>query len=240
MKTPRDDPGERRLSREAFEVLKLVAAKGGRTEPVRLTSGEVGDAVGVSQQSASQYLLTLTEEGLLTRSLGGRKQGLRVTAAGAQLLRRELAELRRIVEADSALSFRGAVVSGLGEGRYYLSQPGYKRQFEDRLGYSPFPGTLNVKLSPADVPRLSEVKSLAGVRIDGFTDQGRTFGGATCYPSRLSGHDCHLIFPDRTHYSDTAEFIAPVELRKVLKLKDKDPVTMEIGTPAPKAEGNGA
>lgn len=237
MKAPREDPGGPRLSREAFEVLKLVARCGGRGAPVLLSSREVGELLGTSQQSASQYLLDLTRAGYLTRSLGGRKQGLRVTPAGAQLLRKELAELRQIVERDATLSFAGVVVSGLGEGRYYLSQPGYLHQFEERLGYSPFPGTLNVKLKPADIPRLGDVKSLSGVRIDGFTAAGRTFGGATCYPSRLSGRACHLIFPDRTHYSDTAELIAPVELRKVLKLKDKDPVTMEVGTPGTPGDG---
>ncbi len=225
--------GNFRLSRESFAVLKLLAARGARDAPVFLSSRELGEILGVSQQAASQYLIDLTEQGLLSRSLGGRKQGLTLTVAGADMLRRELEELRTIVEGPKPLVLEGKVVSGLGEGRYYLSQPGYVAQFEDRLGYRPFPGTLNVKLATGEVARLSEVRTLPGARIDGFQDQGRTFGGATCFPSLLAGTPCHLIVPDRTHYSDVAEFIAPVELRRVLKLKDQDKVKVEVGREAP-------
>ena len=35
----------------------------------------------------------------------------------------------------AAVRFTGTVQSGLGEGRYYLSQPGYVVQFAERLGY---------------------------------------------------------------------------------------------------------
>jgi riboflavin kinase, archaea type len=237
VRAPRPRGGAPRLSREAFEVLKLVALRGGRSAPVLLSSREVGEALGVSQQSASQYILDLDAAGLISRSLGGRKQSLRLTPAGFQVLQKELSELRRLVEARTALRFSGVVVSGLGEGKYYLSLAGYKHQFIDRLGYTPFPGTLNVRLSSADIPRLADVKTLSGIRIDGFTDQGRTFGGATCYPSLLNGRDCHLILPDRTHYQDTAELIAPIELRRALRLKDQDGVTMEIGTGGSGSEG---
>lgn len=217
------------LSREQFELLKLLAARGATSAPLLLTSGEVGELLGVSQQAASNYLRELARAGLLTRTLQGRKQALGVTPAGVKLLREELTELRRIVEGTGTLELRGVVVSGLGEGRYYLSIPGYLKQFERKLGYTPFPGTLNVKLAGEALSRLPEAKGLAGVRIDGFQDQGRTFGGASCIPSLLSGRPCHLIVPDRTHYVDVAEFIAPVELRRVLKLKDQDPVDMRLG-----------
>ncbi|MDE1819509.1 MAG: DUF120 domain-containing protein [Euryarchaeota archaeon] len=217
------------LSREAFGVLKLLASRGASEAPVFLSSRELGEAIGASQQAASQYLIALTQQGLLTRSLSGRKQGLSLTPAGAQVLRKELEELKSIVEGPSPLELTGGVVSGLGEGRYYLSIGGYVSQFRSRLGYKPFPGTLNVKLTPEGLARLGKVRSLAGVRIDGFTDQGRTFGGANCYPSKLNGRPCHLIVPDRTHYSDVAEFIAAVELRRALRLKDGDTVEMVVG-----------
>ena len=34
----------------------------------------------------------------------------------------------------------------MGEGSYYMSLKGYKKQFKEKLGYEPFPGTLNLKL----------------------------------------------------------------------------------------------
>ena len=44
----------------------------------------------------------------------------------------------------------GRVKSGLGEGRYYMSQKGYRAQFAKRLGIDPYPGTLNLRLSRAE------------------------------------------------------------------------------------------
>ena len=70
--------------------MKLIAAGGGLGAPVALSSRELGQALGVSQQAASTYLLALARAGLLQRTFAGRRQGLRLTSDGAATLRREL------------------------------------------------------------------------------------------------------------------------------------------------------
>jgi riboflavin kinase, archaea type len=145
-----------------------------------------------------------------------------------ELLRAEYRGYRRIFEGPGRVSITGEVVTGLGEGRYYLSQPGYVVQFTERLGYAPYPGTLNVRLRASETRRLAVVRDWNGVRIDGFEAAGRTFGGATCYPAQLNGRRCHLIRPDRSHYQDVVEFIAPERLRTRLRLKDGDLVKAEL------------
>jgi len=104
-----------------------------------------------------------------------------------ELLRAEYHVYRRIFEGPARISVEGTVVSGLGEGRYYLSQPGYVVQFTERLGYAPYPGTLNVRLGGAALRSLSVVAGWSGVRIDGFQASGRTFGGASCFAARIGG-----------------------------------------------------
>jgi riboflavin kinase len=219
------------LRRGELEVLKLLASRGGRTRPVVMSSRELGEELGASQQTADNYLLHLTREGYLERSLRARRQELRLTPQADERLRREYQTLRDIFERDSRLRLRGLVISGLGEGRYYLSQPGYVRQFRERLGYTPFPGTLNVRIGREDLPAVSDLRARPGVRIEGFEAQGRSFGGARCYPARLNRSPCHLVIPDRTHYTDVLEFIAPRSLRRILRLKDQQDVDVEIGTP---------
>lgn len=218
--------GRRKL--EEVQLLKRLAALGADHTPAVMSSREAAELVGTSQQAADRYLMTLASEGLLTRSFGGRKQSLTVTPAGLTLLRKEYSDLRRIFEGPARLKFRGTVASGLGEGRYYLSQPGYVVQFAERLGYTPYPGTLNLKLGPPDLTRISAVRDWRGVRIDGFSAGGRTFGGATCVAARLGGRPSHLITPDRTHHTEVAEFIAPEFLREALHVKDGDSVEVEL------------
>jgi len=213
---------------EALAVLKLLAIAGGDHTAVVLTSREVGKRLGVSQQAADRYLLALEANGLLTRSLAQRRQRLLLTPAAMQLLRTEYHGYRRIFEGPSKISLSGKVASGLGEGRYYLSQPGYVLQFTERLGYSPYPGTLNVRVGPDALRRASLVSEWTGVRIDGFHASGRTFGGAMCFAARMNGHPCHLIHPDRSHYKDVIEFIAQDCLREALHVRDNDVVQVAI------------
>lgn len=218
---PRPPPGE-------LELLKELARRGADHGSVQASSGELGRILGVSQQAADRYLRRLARDGLVERTVEGRGQRLHLTGAGVARLRQEYHALRRIFEGPARLDLRGTVASGLGEGRYYLSQPGYVVQFTERLGYAPYPGTLNVRLDGSDHLRLAGVREWRGIRIDGFSASGRTFGGATCHAARLNGRSGHLITPDRTHHVDVIEFIAPEFLREVLALKDGDPVDVEI------------
>lgn len=224
-------PAPRRLRGGALPVLKLLATLGADRTPVVLTSREVGAKIGMSQQAADRYLVSLQHGGLLTRTLSQRRQRIELTPAAMELLRAEYHAYRRIFEGPGRISLSGAVASGLGEGRYYLSQPGYQLQFRERLGYAPYPGTLNVRLDGAALRTVSVVSGWTGIRIDGFPAAGRTFGGASCFQSRLNGHRCHLIRPDRTHYQDVIEFIAPECLRETLGVKDSDVVKVEIEEP---------
>ena len=65
----RVDRGRPRPKGEALAVLKLLALAGGDHTAVVLTSREVGERVGLSQQAADRYLVRLEATGYLTRSL---------------------------------------------------------------------------------------------------------------------------------------------------------------------------
>ncbi|MFY9717459.1 MAG: DUF120 domain-containing protein [Thermoplasmata archaeon] len=216
---------------ETLAVLKFLAQAGADHTPIVVTSREVGTKIGVSQQAADRYLVALERRGLLVRTLAQRRQRIQLTPVAMDLLRAEYHLYRRIFEGPARISIEGAVVSGLGEGRYYLSQPGYVVQFSERLGYSPYPGTLNVRVDGPTQRTLSVIAGWTGIRIDGFQASGRTFGGASCFVARINGRSGHLIRPDRTHYKDVVEFIAGERLRDALHLKDEDPVKVDIEEP---------
>jgi riboflavin kinase, archaea type len=231
---PRPPPPARvrpRARGDTLAVLKVLALAGADHTPVVLTSRELGDRIGVSQQAADRYLVALERRGLVSRSLAQRRQRLALAPEAMALLRAEYQSYHRIFEGPARISYSGKVVTGLGEGRYYLSQPGYVVQFSERLGYAPYPGTLNVRLDGAALRKSALVAGWSGLRIDGFQASGRTFGGASCFPARLNGHPCHLIHPDRTHYKDVVEFVAPERLRDALPVKDDDRVTIDIEEP---------
>jgi riboflavin kinase, archaea type len=225
------EPTSPRARGETLAVLKILALAGADHTPVVVTSREVGAKIGVSQQGADRYLVALEKRGLIVRTLAQRRQRIQLTPAAMELLRGEHHAYRRIFEGPARVAIVGTVTSGLGEGRYYLSQPGYVVQFTERLGYVPYPGTLNVRVGGAALRTLGVVAAWPGIRIDGFQASGRTFGGANCHPARINGRPCHLIRPDRSHYQDVVEFIAEERLRDALHVKDDDSVRIGLEEP---------
>lgn len=116
---------------------------------------------------------------------------------------------------------RGVVTSGYGRGREFVELEGYARQFEERLGYEPYPGTLNLELDGPVRDRLDESDP---IRIEGWESGSDSFGAVNCYPaSPVDGDDVpmHVIVPDRTdHDTSTIEIISPVNLRDRFELSD--------------------
>lgn len=218
---------------EEKEILKQLARLGGLHDYVYTSSGELADKIGVSQQTASRKILELLDRGLIVRRMGTRKQLIRLAASGASVLRGEFAEYTTIFHGGERLTIRGRVVPGLGEGRYYLSRDGYKRQFVDLLGFEPFPGTLNVEVEPLDREKLAELKEAAGLLAKEFQDEGRTFGAVKCFPASLRSKgadatDAAVVLPVRSHHTTVLEVVAPVSLRDTLKLGDGAEITVSV------------
>ncbi|HYY47088.1 MAG TPA: DUF120 domain-containing protein [Thermoplasmata archaeon] len=210
------------------DTLKAIALLGGIKDYVDLSSGELGKLIGVSQQSASQRILELIRDGLVGRDLATRRQRIRLTARGADVLRKEYADYQRIFEVKETLSISGAVASGLGEGAFYMRQKGYKDQFRKKLWFEPYEGTLNLKMVGPDLAKLRILEETPGIEISGFEAAGRTFGGAKCFLATAGRVDCAVIMPIRTHHTDVLEVISKHYLRNALGLKDGDVVELVV------------
>ncbi|OGS62101.1 MAG: transcriptional regulator [Euryarchaeota archaeon RBG_19FT_COMBO_69_17] len=210
------------------ETLKAIALLGGLKEYVGLSSRELGKALGVSQQSASQRILELIREGMVTRDLATRRQRIRLSPKGADALRKEYADYQRIFEVKETLTVSGIVTSGLGEGAFYMRQKGYKDQFRKKLWFEPYEGTLNLKVQGAELSKIEILRDNPGIEISGFEAAGRTFGGAKCFLATLGHVDCAIILPIRSHHSDVLEVISKHYLRGALGIKDGDAVELIV------------
>jgi riboflavin kinase len=210
------------------EALKQLALLGAMEEPVELASAEFANLLDLSQQSASRRLIELTQAGLVTREMGVRKQRIVITEEGRGVLRSEHLLYRRLFEHQDSIVLTGAVKGGLGEGRYYLSRPGYVSQFEQKLGWAPYPGTLNLELSGPEANKLKFLRKHPVLQIEAFQAEGRTFGGVACHPATVQGQACAAILPHRSHYTTTLEVIAPVRLRDALPCADGQSLAVTV------------
>lgn len=211
-----------------LQTLKELALLGGLKNRVEISSLELAKQLETSQQTASRYLVELDKKGMITRELGIKKQLILITSLGEGVLQEEHLQYQQIFELTDRVLFKGKVVSGLGEGRYYTEQSGYVEQFNEKLGFVPFPGTLNVEIEYVERNKLRLLKDHRAINIDEFKTKNRTFGGVRCFRANINGSDGAIVLPVRSHYSNVLEFISKDFLRDKLDLKDGDGVKIII------------
>jgi riboflavin kinase len=220
---------------DELATLKLLALDGALESDTKISCANLAADLDASNQTASRRLQHLDDAGFLARETVADGQWVAVTETGERALYEEYADYRRLFEENTTVELNGTVTSGMGEGRHYISLPGYMAQFEERLGYEPFPGTLNVSLAAESTRARTALDAATPVEIDGWEDDERTYGPAFCYPATVLSDEeeydrAHVIAPERTHHDeDQLELIAPAKLRDELELDDGDSIAVYIG-----------
>ena len=213
-------------------TLAELLAKGARHNFVSITTSSLGKNIHRSQQAASKHLLELERDGYIERIRSGQKVSVRITTKGHAEMARISSILRSSLESSpSYLEFKGTIISGMGEGAYYMSMKGYTKQFKTKIGYIPFPGTLNVKLKDKEYTEAKRsLDAYGGIMINGFSDGKRTYGWVKCYPAKINNSiDSALITLERTHYDDSViELISYTNIKKAAKLSTGSQISVRI------------
>ncbi len=125
----------------------------------------------------------------------------------------------------SEIVFKGTVFSGKGEGKKFIALPWVTRQIEEKLGFTPYAGTLNIRLSRGG---LQQKKLLAKAeRLDIVPEKGYCRG--SLIKAKITGLDCGIITPQVPAYPpDVIEVVAPVFLRQRLHLSDGSEVGVSV------------
>ena len=216
------------LKTQHLLTLAHILSKGGKHNFVNITTTSLGKEIGKSQQSASLHLKELEMGGFIERIQTGRKQFYYLFVE-LSTLHNLLSKL--ISKSSNSLTFTGTITSGMGEGAYYMSMKGYTKQFKSKLGYIPYPGTVNIQIKEKKFSEaISQLSNYEGIKISPFSDGKRTFGWVKCFKSKINNKiDCELILLERTHHDTTiVEFISKNNIRKALKISDKSNVKVKI------------
>jgi riboflavin kinase len=208
----------------------------GSQKSIHISSVEFGKHLKISQQTASRRISDLEELGWIKRRIVGKEQTIKITKSGADEILAMYKNLKQILE---EILIVGEVTQGMGEGGYYVRIPGYLEQFQKKLGFKPYYGTLNLQFSDLNKELLEEnLKNRIPVIIEGFEDKklGRTYGDVKCYDCVVSCLDnqdtkikAAILRIKRTHHKkNIVEILAEEYLRDMLELKDGDRIRVEF------------
>lgn len=213
-------------------TLSYLLSKGAKYNYVSITTSSLGKSIKKSQQAASKHLLELEQNQFIERIINGRNISVKITPKGFSEMVKLSSILQKSLDSSpSQVELKGTLVSGMGEGAYYMGLKGYTKQFESKIGYVPYPGTLNVKLDQKiHQEAIKQFETLNGIKIKSFSDGKRTYGWVKCFSAKLNNSvNCELIILERTHHDDSIiELISKTNLRKIAKLKDGSKVSIKI------------
>ena len=201
---------------------------------IQISSLEFGESLSLSQQTGNRRINDLDQLGWIKIKGEGKSQRISITKKGATVMLNIYKNLKSLLE---SILIVGEVREGMHEGGYYVSIKGYYDQFKSKLGFEPFKGTLNLKLSDTGISILREqLDSVAPVIIEGFQDQNREYGPVKCYDvfiSRLDDRNLRrkaaILDIKRTHHDkNIIEILAKPYLRNLFDLKNGDKLIIEL------------
>ena len=114
----------------------------------------------------------------------------------------------------------GKIISGAGEGAYFTQIAWVQQQCREKLGFRPYPGTLNLEVAPHDLPIIAALDQKKGIEL---ISPDPKFCNAKAIPVRMDKIKGAIIMPEekvRIHAGNIIEIIAPVNIKATLNVRD--------------------
>lgn len=124
------------------------------------------------------------------------------------------------------IQVKGRVFSGRGEGSKFIGLPWVKSQTAEKLGFTPFKGTLNLLL---DGDNSNIIEALENAKPTLIVPEPGYCRGKCLKASIMGSVEGAIVIPEIEGYSkNVLEVIAPVNLRERFRLKDGDTVEIMV------------
>jgi len=126
------------------------------------------------------------------------------------------------------LVLSGRIVRGVKRGTHFTQLDWVQKQFMEKLGFRPYPGTLNLEVSTEYIPVIEEMQKHEGVEL---VSPDPAFCSGKALPANVEGVSGAIIVPAeevRVHGKNIVEVIAPLRLKDVLDVGDGDSVTLTV------------
>lgn len=127
----------------------------------------------------------------------------------------------------------GIIVRGAGEAAYFTELDWVREQCAGKLGFKPYPGTLNIQVDENCFPFLKDLQKKPAIEL---LSPYPNFCNARLLPASLSDLQVAIIIPEEgvnIHDKNIVEVIAPVSLKETLSLRDGERVGLLVENTQP-------
>lgn len=125
-------------------------------------------------------------------------------------------------------TYTGIICKGLGKGAFFI--PKYQEKIKEKLGWSPYPGTLNITLDAEQKKLYTKEKEAIVKQKKYYIPAFQQFGAVTLFPIIIIGLErAAIIIPEKTtHEHHIVEIISDKNICNALKKKEGDTITFII------------
>ncbi len=122
----------------------------------------------------------------------------------------------------------GKIVRGVQKASYFTGLDWVREQCLEKLGFSPYPGTLNLSIEGNDLYTLEQLRNKETEKL---IPPDPEFCEAKVFPVTVKHVKGAVIIPDeavRVHGNEVIEVLAPLRLKNALHVDDGDLLTIVV------------
>jgi CTP-dependent riboflavin kinase len=126
----------------------------------------------------------------------------------------------------STITITGRIVSGIKKGAYFTQLEWVQDQCQEKLGFKPYPGTLNLEIEAETIPIVEALRQGEGIEL---VSPDADFCCGHVYRVSVMGVSGAIVAPAEdvsVHGKNIIEIIAPISLREALDVKDGDEIML--------------
>jgi CTP-dependent riboflavin kinase len=125
----------------------------------------------------------------------------------------------------------GKIVSGVKQGAFFTQLDWVQEQCLEKLGFKPFPGTLNLEIAIENMAIIGALQAQEGIEL---VPPDSNFCSGLVFPITVEGISGAIVAPAtdvRVHAKNIIEIISRLGLKDALGVEDGDWVTLTIDSP---------
>jgi CTP-dependent riboflavin kinase len=131
------------------------------------------------------------------------------------------------IKMEKHWNISGIIVSGAKQGAFFTRLEWVQQQCMEKLGFKPWPGTLNLKIGADDIRILEGLWQKGGIEL---VPPNSDYCSGHVFPVSVAGIAGAIVAPAeevRVHGRDIVEIISHLRLKDALGVKDGDTVTFK-------------